>query len=166
MPIYKTKKGTYEISARYIDINGNSKRLRKSGFKTAKEAKEYERRFMLTKERTKSRVTFLSVYQELLEHKRTKTKETAIDVLISVADKYILPAFKDRLISEITTKDIQKWQQELLRYDFSENYYNSIHSVLSQIFNYAIKTSYINDNPLAKVGRIKKPNDLRKEKNF
>ena len=166
MPIYKSKNNTYEISSRYIDINGNHKRLRKSGFKTVKEAKDYERRFMLTKKETKSKVSLLSIYQELLEYKKIKTKETTIDVLTSITNKYILQTFKDKLISEITTKDIQKWQQKLLNHDFSENYYNSIHSVLSQMFNYAIKTGYINDNPLTKVGRIKKPNDLRKEKNF
>ncbi len=166
MPIYKSNNGTYELSSSYVDTNGNKKRLRKRGFRTVKEAKEYERVFMLTSQEQGYKVVFEAVYLELLENKRTKLKETSVHSFISVCELHILPTFRSKYLQEITTRDIIRWQSKLAEKNFSQQYYSTIHEKLVNIFNFAIKSGYINNNPASIVGKIKKANEVKKEKNF
>ena len=72
----------------------------------------------------------------------------------------ILPYFGKLRISEISTKEIITWQNELLAYrdekkkPYSQTYLKTLHNQLSAIFNHAVRYYELRSNPAAKVGNM------------
>ena len=68
--------------------------------------------------------------------------------------------FGKRKISEITTKDVIAWQNELLAYrdeqrkPYSQTYLKTLHNQLSAIFNHAVRFYELRSNPAAKAGNM------------
>ena len=63
-------------------------------------------------------------------------------------------------ISEISTKKIITWQNEMLTYrddkkkPYSRTYLKMLHNQLSAIFNHAVRYYELRSNPAAKVGNM------------
>ena len=78
----------------------------------------------------------------------------------NIIQKKILPYFGKRKISEITTKDVIAWQNELLAYrdeqrkPYSQTYLKTLHNQLSAIFNHAVRFYELRSNPAAKAGNM------------
>ena len=72
----------------------------------------------------------------------------------------LIPAFGKRIISEIDTKDIIAWQNELLAYrdeqkkPYSNTYLKVIHNQMVSILNHAVRHYGLKSNPASKVGYI------------
>ena len=72
----------------------------------------------------------------------------------------ILPYFGKLKISEISTKEIIAWQNEMLAYrdekkkPYSQTYLKTLHNQLSSIFNHAVRYYELRSNPAAKVGNM------------
>lgn len=72
----------------------------------------------------------------------------------------ILPYFGKLKISEISTKDVIAWQNEMLafrnerRKPYSQTYLKTVHHQLSAIFNHAVKHYDLRSNPAAKAGSM------------
>lgn len=72
----------------------------------------------------------------------------------------ILPFFGKLKISEISTKEIITWQNEMLAYrdekkkPYSQTYLKTLHNQLSAIFNHAVRYYELRSNPAAKVGNM------------
>ena len=72
----------------------------------------------------------------------------------------ILPYFGKLKISEISTKEIITWQNEMLAYrdkkkkPYSQTYLKTLHNQLSAIFNHAVRYYELRSNPAAKVGNM------------
>ena len=72
----------------------------------------------------------------------------------------ILPYFGKLKISEISTKEIIAWQNEMLAYrdekkkPYSQTYLKTLHNQLSAIFNHAVRYYELRSNPAAKVGNM------------
>ena len=72
----------------------------------------------------------------------------------------ILPFFGKLKISEISTKEIITWQNEMLAYrdekkkTYSQTYLKTLHNQLSAIFNHAVRYYELRSNPAAKVGNM------------
>ena len=88
-----------------------------------------------------------------LKHNTWLTKEHIIRTKI-------LPYFGKLRISEISTKEIITWQNELLAYrdekkkPYSQTYLKTLHNQLSAIFNHAVRYYELRSNPAAKVGNM------------
>ena len=72
----------------------------------------------------------------------------------------ILPYFGKMKISEISTKEVIAWQNEMLAYrdekkkPYSQTYLKTLHNQLSAIFNHAVRYYELRSNPAAKAGNM------------
>ena len=72
----------------------------------------------------------------------------------------ILPYFSKLKISEISTKEVIAWQNEMLAYrdekkkPYSQTYLKTLHNQLSAIFNHAVRYYELRSNPAAKAGNM------------
>ena len=87
-----------------------------------------------------------------------------------IIETKILPYFEKKNVSEITTKDVIAWQNELLAFrdekkkPYSQTYLKTVHNQLSAIFNHAVRHYDLRSNPAAKAGNM--GTEERKEMKF
>ena len=132
MAAFKNKdNGTWYVQFRYTDWKGERQQKLKRGFATKREALEWEREFKLKRGFATKREalewereflmekqadvnmtfeSFVALYERDIKPKLKlntwRTKE-------SIIQKKILPYFAKRKLSEITSKDIMRWQNEI-----------------------------------------------------
>ena len=144
---------------RYQDWTGERKQKCKRGFGTKREAQEWERSFQMqtSGDRDMSFEAFTELYTKDV---KPRLKENTWLTKENIIQKKILPYFGKRKISEITTKDVIAWQNELLAYrdekrkSYSATYLKTLHNQLSAIFNHAVRFYELRSNPAAKAGNM------------
>lgn len=152
---YKAKKSKtgylYKVRI-YRLIDGKRHDFFKSGFKTHREAKQYETLMMqkkysgeLTELLSASNKSFIDVFEEWF-----KTYQDTVELTTSVRTDdlfrlHILPSLGEFKISKITP-----WQCQELITEKGKTFRNikQIKSYISQIFEFAIKMKLISDNPV------------------
>ena len=93
---------------------------------------------------------------------KTRLKENTWLTKEHIIRTKILPYFGKLRISEISTKEIITWQNELLAIrqpngkPYSASYLQKIHSQLSAIFNHAVNFYHLPSNPAQKAGNMGK----------
>lgn len=154
MPVYKDqKRGTWYASFYYEDWTGKRCLKKKRGFKTQREAKEYERNF-LNKEQQEPDISFETLVDEYFKDLKTRLKATTLQNKRTIFDKKITPYFKNLDISQITPTTVRMWQNEILKQDLAPTYQKTIHNQLSAIMNYAVKYYNLPSNPCHVAGSI------------
>lgn len=160
MPIFKNEdNGNWYVMARYTDWKGERKQKCKRGFATKREAQEWERTFQqqTTADMDMSFEAFVELYSKDI---KSRLKESTWQTKENIINTKILPYFGKRKISEITTKDVIAWQNELLAYrdekkkPFSQTYLKTLHNQLSAIFNHAVRFYDLRSNPASKAGNM------------
>ena len=160
MPVYKDdKNGTWYVMTRYEDWKGERKQKCKRGFPTRKEAQEWERTFQQQNSGDLDMTfeAFTEVYEKDI---RPRLKENTWLSKEHIIRTKLLPYFGKRIISEIGTKDVIAWQNELLAHrdekkqPYSPTYLKSIHNQLVAILNHAVRHYGLKSNPASKVGYI------------
>lgn len=152
---YKAKKSKtgylYKVRI-YRVIDGKRHDYFKSGFKTLREAKQYETLMMqkkysgeLTELLSASNKSFMDVFEEWF-----KAYQDTVELTTSVRTDdlfrlHILPSLGEFKISKITP-----WQCQELITEKGKTFRNikQIKSYISQIFEFAIKMKLISDNPV------------------
>ena len=160
MPAYKDKaKGTWYVICWFKDWQGERKQKCKRGFLTKREAQEWERTF-LQQASADMDMTF-AAFTELYEKDiKPRLKENTWLTKEHIIKTKILPYFGQKVISEITTRDVIAWQNELLAYrdekkqPYSQTYLKTVHNQLSAIFNHAVRYYDLRSNPASKAGSI------------
>ena len=105
-------------------------------------------------------MTFEAFVELYTKDVRPRLKENTWLTKENIIQKKILPYFGKRKISEITTKDVIAWQNELLAYrdeqrkPYSQTYLKTLHNQLSAIFNHAVRFYELRSNPAAKAGNM------------
>ena len=156
-----TSKGTWTVYAKYTDWQGKVKVLHKRGFKTKREAVEYEREYLLKKSKdvTMGFAQFVECYLEDLKPRLKYNTYLSKEHIIRTK---ILPYFDDKALADICTSDIMQWQNEILQMrdddgkGYSPTYLKTISSQMSAIFNHATRYYDLKDNPCQKVGNMGK----------
>lgn len=161
MPAYydeNTK--TWYCKFYYTDYTGTKKQKKKRGFKLQREAKEYERSFILqqSKDINMPFKDFVELYFEDMGH---RLKQSTIQSKKCIVNLKITPFFSNMPLSQIQPADIRKWQNELMTYEkngsnYSDTYLRAINNQLTSIFNYATRYYNLKDNPCRKAGTIGK----------
>ena len=160
MPVFKNEdNGTWYVMARYVNWKGERKQKCKRGFTTKKEAQEWERMFQLqnSSELDMSFEAFTELY---IRDVKNRLKENTWLTKEHIIRTKILPFFGKLKISEISTKEIITWQNEMLAYrdekkkPYSQTYLKTLHNQLSAIFNHAVRYYELRSNPAAKVGNM------------
>lgn len=162
MAVYKNKtNNTWYVSVYYKNWLGSTDRKVKRGFKTKREASEWERVFLQQKSSDLD-MTFSSFWELYKADLKEKIRENTWNTKVSIVEKKILPYFKDRKLSEIKPTDILAWHNEMMAFRdhkgkaFSKTYLKTIHNQLSAIFNHAVRYYDLKSNPAAKVGNMGK----------
>lgn len=170
MAVYKDKTtGTWRVIYRFTDWKGERKQTQKRGFSTKREALEWEHEVML-KQGAKLDMTFGSFFEIYEADKRQRVKESTWESKGHVVRTKILPYFGNRKITEIETKDVIAWQNELMSYRdekgkaYSPDYLRTIHAQLTAIFNHAVNFYNLPYNPAKRAGNM--GTEIPKEMDF
>lgn len=151
------KTGTWYCQFRYTDFTGAQKQKRKRGFKTRREAQEWEREFHLQKAKScdMTLASFVELYFNDREH---HVRGTTMDTKRNIFDTKIVPLLGNRKMNEITALDIRDWQQrvkemgEATGLPYAETYLYTIHAQLTALFNYAQTFYGLQFNPCDAAG--------------
>lgn len=170
MSVYKDKaNGTWRVLFRYTDWTGSVKQTTKRGFKTRREALQWEHEAMLQKNYALN-MTFSSFFELYTADRQPRIKDSTWMTKEHIVRTKILPYFGKRKINEITTKDVIGWQNELMAYrdekdkPYSDDYLKTVHAQLSAIFNHAVKYYKLPKNPARDAGRVGQ--EIKKEMKF
>lgn len=165
MPTYKytlkNGKTMWYANFYYTDWTGAKKHVCKRGFKTQREAKEYERAF-LDLQHTSSDILFSNLVENYMEDMKHRLKPTTIANKEHLISTKLLPYFANLKICDIDTIKVRKWQNELLGYrdekgvPYAQTYLKSVNNQLSAILNYAVSHYGLWANPCHAAGSIGK----------
>ena len=164
MPVYKDEqRGTWYFKCNYRDWQGEIKTKMKRGFATKKEAQKCEREFieMQSGNMNMKLANFVEVY---FNDKGTRLKERSIMTKRTLIETKIIPYFGEKPMNEITAVDIIKWQNLLMKQEYSPTYLRMIQNQLTALFNHAERFYDLRDNPCKKVDKMGRSN--AKELNF
>lgn len=162
MAAYKDEeRGTWYVSFHYYDWTGKNKRKLKRGFKTRKEALEWEQHFRMREESNRD-MTFGDFWKSYEMDMKPKLKENTWNTKEAVVKSKILPYFKDKKMKDIRAKDIITWQNMISAQrgadgkPFKPTYLKTIQSELSALFNHAVRFYELKENSVIKAGPLGK----------
>ena len=162
MAAYKDEqRGTWYVSFHYYDWTGKNCRKVKRGFKTKREATEWERHFRM-KEAADLDMTFEEFVQAYTRDMKPKLKHNTWLTKEHILRTKLLPYFKDKKMRDIRPKDIIQWQNELISYrdekgkPYAPTYLKTLQSELSALFNHAVRFYELKSNPVVKAGSLGK----------
>ena len=156
MPAYRDEKTkNWYVKFRYTDWQGNSKHTTKRGFKTKKEALNYEYEFKATsKERID--ITIAELAAKYLEDRKLHIKPSRYAAMEQIIRNHILPYIGNLKLLELTPLTMRHWQNELMKQNFSSSTLITYHRQCSTLLNFGVKYYGMKENPLRKVGSIGK----------
>ena len=156
MPAYKDEeRKTWYVRFYYTDWTGQRKQKKKRGFKTLREAKEFERSFL--KEPPKNNdYTLKQLYDIYINDVSGKLRHSTLEMKENIFKNHILPYFGKTKIAEISPASIRMWQNEILKKDLTDTYRRSINTQFSAIMNYAVKYYGLTSNPCHIAGTMGK----------
>ena len=159
MATFKNKRGSWTCKFYYTDWTGKRKQKKKEGFKTKKEAREFEINF-LNSCKTDIDITFSNLVIEYMKDCKIRLKPTTYASKEHIIRTKILPYFSDIPINLIDIQTVRKWQNEIISHknNYAQTYQKAIHNQLSAILNYAVKYYGLPVNAAAKCGSIGKKN--------
>lgn len=160
MPVYKDGK-KWRVVYRYKDHRGITQQTQKRGFKTQREAKEWEDKIK-RKLNSDLNMTFGSFVELYTADRQSRVKENTWRTKEHIIRTKFLPFFQNRKLSEIQPRDIITWQNEMIQTStksgklFSPDYLRTLNSQLSCIFNHAVQYYELSSNPVKKAGSMGK----------
>ncbi len=162
MPAYKDPTtGTWFVKFYSKDWKGENRQVKKRGFRTKKEALDFERNFKM-KEECNLDMIFGEFFKLYTEDMQSRLKRNTWLTKEHIVRTKILPYFQDMKMNEITASDIMKWQNELIAMKdkngegLSPTYRKTIHNRLSCIFNHACRYYQLKRNPARQAGSMGK----------
>ena len=162
MAAYKDEqRGTWYVSFHYYDWTGKNCRKVKRGFKTKREAPEWERHFRM-REAADLDMTFEEFVQVYTRDMKPKLKHNTWLTKEHILRTKLLPYFKDKKMRDIRPKDIIQWQNEQISYrdekgkPYAPTYLKTLQSELSALFNHAVRFYELKSNPVVKAGPLGK----------
>lgn len=162
MPAYKDNaKGTWYVSFYFENWKGETERKLKRGFKTRRDALEWERSFKVQREADFSMLftDFIDIYKKDI---KGRVKLSTWMTKEAIIDKKITPYFAKKKINEIKTSDVINWQNEMMAFELANGehyatcYLKTLHNQLSTIFNHAVRFYDLKNNPARKAGNMGK----------
>ena len=156
MPAYKDEKqNTWYCLFYYRDWQGNKKKKQKRGFRTKKEALEWENNYKLMANANMDMTmgAFVEIY---FRDKKGELKERSVKNKRYMIEAHILPYFQDRPMNSITPSDIIQWQNEMRTKGFAQTYLRMIQNQITALFNHASNIYGLGNNPCKKVKKMGK----------
>lgn len=164
MPAYKDKeRDTWYCKFNYKTWQGETKTKLKRGFRTKKEALEWERDFLQVQQADMDMEleAFLEVY---FNDKSSRLKQRSIESKRIMIESKVIPYFGKKRMNQIKPADIMKWQNEMIALGYKPTYLRMLQNQVSALFNHAERFYELKENPCKKVDKIGRSN--AKELNF
>ena len=162
MAVYKDEKQkTWYVSVRYSNWQGEKTRKVKRGFKTKKEAQEWEQSF-LNENAGSLEMTFAEFVEIYKENQKHRVRESTWQTKESIIETKILPYFRRKRMIDIKSSDVVAWQNKIMSMKdetgqhYSLVYLKTIHNQLSAIFNHAVRYYDLPKNPALIAGNMGK----------
>ena len=102
-------RGTYYVQCRYKDWTGESKKKTKRGFKTEKDARNWEYEFLKRMEGAPT-MLFSEFYEVYAEDTKMRLRRTTRETKANMIENKILPFLGHKRVNEITVLDILNWE--------------------------------------------------------
>lgn len=160
MPAYRSENSSkWYCSFYYRDWTGKNVKKLKRGFKTKREALDWERHFLM-QQAADLNMTFSDFWKLYERDQKPKLRESTWESKEYMVQKKILPYFGEKKMCEITARDVIQWQNEMRQAHtakgegYSETYLKSLHAQLSCIFNHAVRFYELKCNPARKAGAM------------
>ncbi|MBR1397884.1 MAG: site-specific integrase [Selenomonadaceae bacterium] len=154
MPAYRDEKTkTWYVKFRFRDWQGKSKHTTKRGFKTKKDALNYEHEFKATAEERVD-ITVASLAEKYLEDRRLYVKASSFSFIEQTIRVHILPYIGALKLTELSPSVMRHWQNELKKQNFSPSTLSGYNRRCSALLNFAVKYYGLNSNPLRAIGSI------------
>lgn len=167
MPAYKDPRtNTWFTKFRYKDWTGKVKDKMKRGFPTRREAVAWEEQFKARLAGTLE-MTMSEFYEIYKEERFPRLKAVTQEEKEYMIKDKIIPYFGNMPLNQITSKDVIKWQNELLSYrddngkPYSKSYLKTIHNQLSAILNYAVRHYQLSVNPATQAGNFGNESEIK-----
>lgn len=157
--------GTWYSTFHYRYETGKRRHKTKRGFKTEGEAHVWEREFLAYYSEAME-MTLADFVVRYLEDLSPRLKLNTLLTKQHIIEKKILPTFGRMRMSDITGRDILRWQNALMDGDdasgYSPTYLRTINSQLSAIFNHAVRFYGLRKSPMLAVPPMgeKKPTEM------
>ena len=149
----KTK--TWYVQFRYRDWQNNSRSTTKRGFKTKKDALNYEHEFkMASADRVD--VTVSALIKNYLEDKKLHVKDSTYISIEQTMLNHVEPYLGKVQLHALNPRILRQWQNEIIKLNLRPATMVKIHRHCSALLNFAVKYYGLKVNPLRLVGSIGK----------
>lgn len=153
--------GKWMSQLRVTDWTGKTVHKKKRGFKTKREAQQWEQEFL---QQTSGSIgmTFKDFIELYLKDMEQRLKASTVENKRFLIDLKIVPFFGKMPLNSIKPTDVRRWQNGLTAYrdengkPYSATYLKTINNQLVAIFNYAVKLYGLKENPCRKAGSMGK----------
>lgn len=148
------ERGTFYCEFRYRDHMNISRRKKKRGFKTKKEAKEWEINFLAAATLKAENIVFKELSRLYMEDVKNRIKMSTYTRKEKIINDKLNSFFGEMLIGNISPLVVRNWQNKELKNNYKKSYFLTIQKELNAIFNYASKFYNLRENPLKKAGLV------------
>lgn len=107
-------------------------------------------------------MSFEKAYENYLIYASNRHKKQGFDTIVKNFNLHILPYFKNKDIKDITKLDIINWQNNILEFNFSNNFNRNLYYEFSAFFRYCIYCDYLTENVILQVPKFKKKIENKK----
>ena len=132
-------------------LNNKTKRVFKRGFKSKKEALEYEKETILNNTLGAS-IPFKNAVNQYLEFKKPRLKESTYINIEFLLKK--ITFFDNLLMSEITPIQVSSFQNELIK-TYKASTIKNINTQIKMLFTWCVRYKGLANNPFNMVDRLK-----------
>ena len=159
--IYPLQNGTYRASVSLGFDSQTGKRIRKfkTGFKTQREAQLWQLQIQADFGKgaisTNSTMTFKKFLDDyFIPDYKSQVRKRTFDMTQSKFKR--LSYFENMKLSDIQAPHVKQWQNSMFIEGLSNNYIRSVHQILQQVFDLAVKLGMLSSNVAKTVGNVKK----------
>lgn len=151
MAVYKDKeRGTWYFTARVKQLDGNTKQVKRRGFKTKKEATIAEAK-AITSEPQAADMLFKDLAEKYIEWYAARRKQSSTNKITSVLRIHLIPKFGEMKLADIRPSHVTNFQTDLIG-KYSGNHAKRICTTLTSTFSFGVRNEYTKDNPSRMVG--------------
>lgn len=155
MPAYKDEdSGTWRSQFYYTDWTGKKHKKNKRGFRTKREAQQYEAEFVKVSKADMDMklASFTEIY---FKDKEVELKQRTLRNKRYMIRTHVIPYLGEKKMNEITPADLIAWQKEIKeKNDFSEAYLRMLQNQVTALFIHACRIYSLSDNPCKKVKKM------------
>lgn len=159
--IYPMSNGTFRASVSLGFDPATGKRVRKfkNGFKTQREAQIWQLQVQsdfgkgaLSSNSSMTFKKFLDDY--FIPDYQSQVRQRTFDMTRSKFRR--LTYFENMKLSDILAPHVKQWQNAMFIEGLSNNYIRSVHQILQQVFDLAVRLGMLSSNVAKQVGNVKK----------